>query len=57
MTDSDAALEARIETAKLQMLYARTPAQRGRRMDELRRLIAQRTPERVKEMEKERGMA
>lgn len=57
MTDSDAALEARIETAKLQMLYARTPAERGRRMDELRTLIAQRTPERVKEMEKERGMA
>lgn len=57
MTEADAALEARIETAKLQMLYARTPAERGRRMDELRRLVAMRSPERVKEMEKERGMA
>lgn len=57
MTDSDAAIETSIEIAKLRLLYARTPAQRGRRMDELRRLIAQRTPERVKEMEKERGMA
>lgn len=54
--DSDADLERRIEQARLRYLGCRTPAQRRKVWDELTRLIAQRSPEQIERMERDRGL-
>lgn len=55
-TDTDAALEQRITTAKLRSLMAKTPASRRLEWDRLKALIAQRSDAQVARMEAERGL-
>lgn len=54
--DLDADLERRIDHARLRFVGCKTKAQRRKAWDELTRLIAQRSPEQVERMERERGL-
>lgn len=53
----DAALEAAIDLATLRCQTATTPARRREAFEELRRLIAQRSPAQVERLESERGLS
>ena len=57
MTDSDAALERQIADAHAAMLSADTEEQRLVLFAQMAQLVAQRTPERVAEMERLKGLA
>ncbi len=57
MTDSDAALERQIADAHAAMLSADTEEQRLVLFARMAQLVAQRTPERVAEMERQKGLA
>ena len=50
-------LESRIDFAALRLATVETPAERRAVWAQLRDLITQRTPERVREMERELGLA
>ena len=50
MTPKDQRLERSIEIASLEMHCAQTPDERRTAWERMRRLIAQRSPERVREM-------
>lgn len=52
----DAALEAAIDLATLRCQTASTPLRRRQAFEELRRLIAQRSPAQVARMERARGL-
>lgn len=56
MNAPDAALEAEINHAALRLQTAPTPAERRDAWNTLCELQKQRTPERVREMERERGL-
>lgn len=50
-----ATLEAKIDVAYMGLQFGKTPAQRRKAAAEMRRLIAQRSDDRVAQMERERG--
>lgn len=52
----DARLERSIEIASLEFHCAQTPDERRTAWERMRSLIAQRSPERVREMEIEKGL-
>jgi hypothetical protein len=54
--DSDAALERRIDNCRLRFLGAKTIGKRRLLFAELQRLIAQRSPQQIERMERERGL-
>lgn len=56
-TLDDAALEAAIDLATLRCQMASTPTRRRAAFEELRELIAQRSPAQVRRMESERGLS
>jgi hypothetical protein len=56
MTPADRDLEDRIDTAVLRFHSATTPSQRRAIWADFKRLLAMRTPERVREMEIEKGL-
>mgnify|MGYP000414548076 CR=1 FL=1 len=56
MTEQDAELEKQITRAYMQMIAARTPYQRAKALGRMESLIGQRSPERIEEMERERGV-
>ena len=56
MTDADAALERQIADAEVAMHRADTEEQRRAMFAQLAALVAQRSAERVAEMEQERGL-
>lgn len=56
LRDPDAELESRILTAAIRCSLAKTQAEHGPAWAELKRLIGQRSPERVRQMERERGL-
>ena len=56
LTLDDAALEAAIALAALRLQTATTPIRRRQAFDELRALVAQRSPERIEQMERARGL-
>lgn len=56
-TLDDAALEAAIDLATLRLQTAGTPIRRRQAFDELRRLVAARSPEQVARLERARGLA
>lgn len=53
---TDAQLEESIHWAKLRCQVARTPKLRRAAFDDMRKLIAQRSPEQIARMERERGL-
>lgn len=55
--NADAELEERILTAAVACSLAKTPAEHTPLWRELAHLIAQRSPEQVRRMERERGLA
>lgn len=55
-TMTDESLETRIHEQALRLQFARTPAARREAMRRLRELHAQRSAERVAEMEREQGL-
>jgi hypothetical protein len=52
----DLALEDRISWAALELATATTPTRRRAAMERLKSLVAQRTPERIRQMEQEKGL-
>ena len=56
MTPKDRRLERSIQIASLEAYSAQTPEERRTAWERLKRLIAQRSPERVREMEIEKGL-
>ena len=52
----DARLERSIEIASLEFHCAQTPDERRTAWERMRSLIAQRSPERVREMEEKKGL-
>ena len=56
MTPKDQRLERSIEVASLEFHCARTAEERRSAWERMRNLIAQRSPERVREMEIEKGL-
>ena len=56
MTPKDRRLERSIQIASLEAYAAQTPEERRTAWERLKRLIAQRSPERVREMEIEKGL-
>ena len=56
MTPKDRRLEVSIEITSLEALGAKTPEERRSAWERLRRLIAQRSPERVREIEERKGL-
>ena len=56
MTPKDQRLERSIEIASLEFHCAQTPDERRTAWERMRRLIAQRSPERVREMEIAKGL-
>lgn len=56
MTELDEYLERRIDKAALELQTARTPHARRQAMQRLAQLVARRTPQRVAEMEREKGL-
>ena len=56
MTDADAALERQIADAEVAMNLADTEEQRRALFHLMAELVAKRSPERVREMERERGL-
>jgi hypothetical protein len=55
MTQQDAELERQIDRAFMLLQHASTPHTRSRALAHMESLIAQRSPARIKEMERERG--
>lgn len=53
---ADAELEARIDRERLALLLAQTPAEQRAAWAEFTRLINMRSPQRVEQMERERGL-
>ena len=56
MNPRDARLERSIQIASLEAYAAQSPEERRTAWERLKRLIAQRSPERVREMEIESGL-
>ena len=56
MTPKDQRLERSIEVASLEFHCAQSPEERRTAWERLKRLIAQRSPERVREMEIAKGL-
>ena len=56
MTPKDRRLERSIEVASLEFHCARTAEERRSAWERMRNLIAQRSPERVREMEEKKGL-
>lgn len=56
MTPQDKRLERQIDICALELHGARTPKESRAALDRLRLLIARRTPERVREIEREKGL-
>lgn len=56
MTPRDRRLERSIEIAGLECHCAQSPEERRKAWERMRQLIAQRSPERVREMEIEQGL-
>jgi len=56
MNPRDARLERSIQIASLEAYAAQSPEERRTAWERLRRLIAQRSPERVREMEEKNGL-
>ena len=56
MTPKDQRLERSIEVASLEFHCSQSPEERRTAWERLKRLIAQRSPERVLEMEIEKGL-
>ena len=56
MTPRDQRLERAIESASLEAYGGKTAEERRAGWEHMRRLIAQRSPERVREMEIEKGL-
>ena len=56
MTPKDRRLERSIEVASLEFHCAQSPEERRTAWERMRSLIAQRSPERVREMEIEKGL-
>jgi len=56
MTPKDQRLERSIEVASLEFHCAQTPDERRTAWERMRSLIAQRSPERVREMEEKKGL-
>lgn len=56
MSPKDARLERSISIASLECHCAQSPEERRSAWERLKRLIAQRSPERVREMEIEKGL-
>lgn len=54
--DTDADLERRIDFEAGLLAIAQTPAEQTSAWDELKRLVAQRSPQRVEQMERERNL-
>lgn len=54
---SAADLEAQIDAAVLRLATAKEPSDRRATWDKLCGLVKQRTPERIRDMERERGLA
>lgn len=52
----DAELERRIDFEAGLLAIALTPAEQTSAWEELKRLVAQRSPERIEQMERERGL-
>jgi hypothetical protein len=52
----DADLERRIDFEAGLLAIAQTPAEQTSAWEELKRLVAQRSPERIEQMETERGL-
>lgn len=52
----DVELERRIDFEAGLLAIAQTPAEQTSAWEELKRLVAQRSPERVEQMERERGL-
>lgn len=56
MTPKDRRLERSIQIASLEAYASQSPEERRTAWERLKRLIAQRSPERVREMEIEKGL-
>jgi len=56
MTPKDKRLERSIQIASLEAYAAQTPEERRTAWERMRSLIAQRSPERVREMEERKGL-
>ncbi len=56
MNPRDARLERSIQIASLEAYAAQSPEERRTAWERLKRLIAQRSPERVREMEEKNGL-
>ena len=56
MTPKDQRLERSIEVASLEFHCAQTPDERRTAWERMRSLIAQRSPERVRELEERKGL-
>lgn len=56
MRATDLALEAQIDFAALRLATVPTIEARRKAWDDLRELVQRRTPERVEEMERQRGL-
>jgi len=56
MNIRDARLERSIQIASLEAYAAQTPEERRTAWERMRSLIAQRSPERVREMEERKGL-
>ena len=56
MTPKDQRLERSIEVASLEFHCSQSPEERRTAWERLKRLIAQRSPERVREMEEKKGL-
>ena len=56
MTPRDQRLERAIESASLEAYGGKTAEERRTAWERMRRLIAQRSPERVREMEEKKGL-
>lgn len=52
----DAELERRIDFEAGLLAIAQTPAEQTSAWEELKRLVAQRSPERIEQMEREQGL-
>ncbi len=56
MTPKDRRLERSIQIASLEAYASQSPEERRTAWERLKRLIAQRSPERVREMEEKKGL-